>query len=70
VLGQTQFSFDVWGHAVNAAARMESNGIPGRVTLSEAAWDDVKEVASATPRQVEVKGLGAVTVWDFAGFKG
>ncbi len=65
VLGQTQFSFDVWGHTVNAAARMESNGIPGRVTLSEAAWDDVKELATGTPRQVEVKGLGTTTVWDF-----
>ena len=70
VLGQTQFSFDVWGHAVNAAARMESSGVPGRVTLSEAAWADVAAVAVGTPRQVEVKGLGAVTVWDFERFKG
>ena len=70
VLGQTQFSFDVWGHAVNAAARMESNGIPGRVTLSETAWDDLKAVAVGSARKVEVKGLGAVTVWDFERFKG
>jgi adenylate cyclase len=68
VLGQTQFSFDVWGHAVNAAARMESNGVPGRVTLSELAWADVCEVATGKPRPVEVKGLGAVRVWDFERF--
>ncbi len=69
VLGQTQFGFDVWGHTVNAAARMESNGVPGKVTLSPAAWGDVENMANATARQVEVKGLGTVTVWDFAGFK-
>lgn len=69
VLGKTQFSFDVWGHTVNAAARMESNGLPGRVTLSEVAWADVCGVAEATPRQVEVKGLGTTTVWDFERFQ-
>jgi adenylate cyclase len=70
VLGQTQFSFDVWGHAVNAAARMESNGVPGRVTLSEVAWADVSDAADGMPRTVDVKGLGAVRVWDFERFKG
>jgi adenylate cyclase len=69
VLGQTQFSFDVWGHTVNAAARMESSGVPGRVTLSPTAWLDVKGLATAYPRLVEVKGLGATTVWDFDNFK-
>lgn len=70
VLGQTQFSFDVWGHAVNAAARMESSGVPGRVTLSEAAWADVDCVAVGNARTVEVKGLGTITVWDFERFRG
>jgi class 3 adenylate cyclase len=64
VLGQTQFSFDVWGHTVNAAARMESNGRAGMVTLSEDAWNDVATAATGTPREAAVKGLGAVTVWD------
>ena len=70
VLGESQFSFDVWGHTVNAAARMESNGVPGKVTLSPTAWADVDGVATGVSRAVEVKGLGAVTVWDFERFKG
>lgn len=69
VLGQTQFTFDVWGHTVNAAARMESNGIPGRVTLSGEAWADVGDAADAEPRDAVVKGLGSVTVWDVTGVK-
>jgi class 3 adenylate cyclase len=69
VLGQTQFTFDVWGHTVNAAARMESNGIPGRVTLSAEAWADVAAAVDAEPRDAAVKGIGPVTVWDVTGLK-
>lgn len=64
VLGATQFTFDVWGHTVNAAARMESNGVPGKVTLSAEAWADVAAAADGTPREASAKGLGTVTVWD------
>jgi class 3 adenylate cyclase len=64
VLGQTQFSFDVWGHTVNAAARMESNGVVGKITLSPDAYADVKDHVVAETRQVSAKGLGNVTVYD------
>ncbi len=69
VLGQTQFSFDVWGQTVNAAARMESNGRAGRVTLSSEAWTDVESVAEGTPREAVVKGLGTIAIWDFDRFR-
>lgn len=69
VLGQTQFSFDVWGHTVNAAARMESNGVPGRVTLSDEARREVADSVVATPRTVGAKGLGELTVWDVTGLR-
>lgn len=35
VIGDTRFSYDVWGDAVNFAARMESSGEPGRIHVSE-----------------------------------
>jgi len=35
VIGDTRFSYDVWGDAVNFAARMESNGEPGKIHVSE-----------------------------------
>ncbi len=69
VLGKTQFSFDVWGHTVNAASRTESNGAPGRVTLSDEAWQQLAAVADAEPREVAARGLGRVTVWDFVGWR-
>ena len=36
VIGDMRFSYDVWGDAVNIAARMESQGVPNRIHVSEA----------------------------------
>jgi class 3 adenylate cyclase len=35
VIGDKKFSFDLWGDAINTAARMESHGEPGRIHVSE-----------------------------------
>ena len=38
VIGQRKFAYDLWGDTVNTAARMESNGIPDRIQVSEAIY--------------------------------
>jgi adenylate cyclase len=67
VLGRRQYLFDLWGDTVNTAARMESSGVAGTVTLSRAAWD---EVASHFPGQrvgtIPVKGKGDLEVFRIA----
>src|SRR5262249_5409256 len=35
VIGDTRFSYDVWGDAVNTASRCESSGVPNRIQVSE-----------------------------------
>jgi class 3 adenylate cyclase len=35
VIGQRKFAYDLWGDTVNTAARMESNGIPDEIQVSE-----------------------------------
>jgi class 3 adenylate cyclase len=65
VLGKVQFSFDVWGHTVNAANRVEGHGRPGVVTLSADAWQLLGGSAIGSPREVEARGIGVITVWDF-----
>jgi CheY-like chemotaxis protein len=69
VLGKTQFSFDVWGHTVNVASRVEGHGRPNRVTLSDDAWRCVADVADGEERQVVARGIGVMTVWDFVRWK-
>ena len=36
VIGKTRIAYDVWGEAVNMASRMELQGVPGRIQVSEA----------------------------------
>ena len=39
VIGTRKFAYDLWGDTVNTAARMESNGIPSEIQVSEAVHD-------------------------------
>lgn len=68
VVGETQFSFDLWGDAVNIAARMESSGEPGKITLSAETWRDVAHLARGELRRVEVRGKGTMEVVRFSEF--
>ena len=69
VLGRRQYLFDLFGDTVNTAARIESNGIPGSVTLSAAAWATIADRARSTPLgTVEIKGKGPLELFRFVGF--
>lgn len=35
VIGTRKFAYDLWGDTVNTAARMESNGVPGEIQVSD-----------------------------------
>ena len=64
VIGRRKFVFDIWGDPVNTAARMESHGIPGRIQITEATYELLKEAFICEPRgTIEVKGKGAMPTW-------
>ncbi len=67
-LGEYQYSFDLWGSTVNIAARMQSLSRPGAITLSEAAWEAIRPWCRGWPRDAAVRGIGAMTVWEFDDF--
>ncbi len=69
VLGRRQYLFDLWGDTVNTAARMESHGVPGAVTLSGAAWQRVRDCCQGESLgAVKVKGKGDLEMVRFLGF--
>jgi class 3 adenylate cyclase len=64
VVGQSKFTFDVWGDTVNVAARLSDYGADGAVYLSEAAWRRLDGRARGQPLgPVALKGKGAIAVY-------
>ncbi|MBC7778398.1 MAG: tetratricopeptide repeat protein [Phycisphaerae bacterium] len=60
VIGKNKFAYDIWGDAVNLAARLEEHGEPGKVNISGATKEAVKHLYLSTHRgqkQVHNKGL-------------
>ncbi len=64
VIGERKFSYDLWGDTVNTASRMESNGIPGCIQVTD---ETCRLLAGRYPFQrregVEIKGKGPMTTW-------
>lgn len=59
VIGDTRFTYDVWGDAVNVASRMESHGEPGRILVTESFAALTAGAFTFAPRgEIALKGLG------------
>jgi adenylate cyclase len=68
VIGRRLFLYDVWGDAVNAASRMESHGVAGRVQVSESTRRLLGEPFHVEERgTLEVEGAGELKTWFLAG---
>jgi guanylate cyclase len=64
VIGTTKFHYDVWGDAVNVAARMESQGVPERIQIGASTYGLIEdEFACAFRGEQEIKGKGAMKTW-------
>jgi len=61
VIGYTKFSYDLWGNTVNTASRMESTSKPGRVQVSPATFEAIKNDFNLEGGGLmECKGLGEI----------
>jgi adenylate cyclase len=68
IIGHTKFHYDIWGDAVNTASRMESHGVPGRVQISQATYELLKdEFICASRGVVDIKGKGEMETWFLEG---
>jgi guanylate cyclase len=68
VIGRSRFIYDLWGDTVNTASRMESQGIPGRIQVTERVASALEPCFVLEPRgTVEVKGKGPMSTWFLVG---
>jgi adenylate cyclase len=59
VIGDTKFTYDLWGGTVNTASRMESSGLPGKIQVTSTTEKLLRGLFVLEPRgSVSVKGLG------------
>lgn len=64
IVGIKKFAYDIWGDAVNTASRMESNGVVGKVNISESTYKLVDKDFYFTQRgEIEVKGKGKINMY-------
>jgi class 3 adenylate cyclase len=64
VVGKKKYAYDVWGSTVNIASRMESNGEPGRVNISEATYNLIKDQYHCYHRgKISAKNVGEIDMY-------
>jgi len=68
VIGIKKFAYDLWGDTVNIASRMESQGIPGKIQVTEATYERLQAHYQFECRgEIEVKGRGPMTTYWLVG---
>ena len=64
VVGTRKFFYDVWGDAVNVAARMETTGSAGKIQVSRDTYERLQDQFVLEPRgEIDVKGKGRMPTW-------
>jgi adenylate cyclase len=68
VIGRKRFLYDLWGDAVNTASRMESQGTPGHIQITQTTYELIKDDFVCQARgMVSVKGKGEMETWYLVG---
>lgn len=64
VIGNSKFTYDLWGDAVNMASRMESNGAPGKIHCTERFKLKLEHNFNFEyNNQLNIKGKGKMNTW-------
>jgi adenylate cyclase len=68
VVGARKFFYDVWGDAVNVAARMETTDVEGRIQVPQNVYERLNHAFLLEERgTVDVKGKGVMHTWYLVG---
>lgn len=64
VVGEKKFAYDIWGDTVNVASRMESSGEAGKINVSGATFELIRDQFACTHRgKVFAKNKGEVDMY-------
>lgn len=64
VVGSRKFAYDIWGDTVNIASRMESNGEPGKINISEDHYRSIADQFDCEHRGgIPVKNKGVLNMY-------
>ena len=66
IVGSKKFAYDIWGDTVNTASRMESHGAPGKINISRATYELLKNNPAfifENRGKVDTKGKGEMEMW-------
>ncbi len=70
VVGHHKFQYDIWGDAVNIAARMEQHSTPGRINISGNTYELVKDYFECEHRgKVAAKNKGELEMYFVTGLR-
>ncbi|WP_156826445.1 adenylate/guanylate cyclase domain-containing protein [Marinobacterium rhizophilum] len=70
VIGTHKFIYDIWGDAVNIAARMESQGVEGCIQVTENTWKHLRNDYLFDDRGlISIKGKGKMHTYMLRGRK-
>jgi class 3 adenylate cyclase len=65
-VGVKKFQYDIWGDTVNIASRVESNGDIGKVNISQATYEFVKNEPKFSFEhrgKIQAKGKGEMDMY-------
>jgi class 3 adenylate cyclase len=64
IVGVKKFAYDIWGDTVNTAARMEQNSQPGKINISQATYELVKDKFTCEFRgEIAAKNKGMLQMY-------
>jgi len=69
VVGKIKYTYDVWGNTVNLASKMERHSIPGKVNITSATYELIKDEIDCEYRgSTEIPGNGNVDMYFVTGY--
>jgi adenylate cyclase len=70
VIGRKKFVYALWGDMVNTASRMESHGAKGKIQITRATYELIKDHFECEyVGEIDVKGKGKLETWYLLGAK-